>query len=151
MCFCQFDCQIIVQVRKKYVPYIDQETRKDLEKNNAQLTNAIKTNVKSDWRLFTRCRDKIKKVIASLKSKFIQSNLSKTVNKWRFVKCMNNNLPSSTPTFLNIAGHLFESPKLISNLLNDHFINKIREIRNNFKEPKVGPIQILEMVCQRPF
>ena len=28
--------------------------------------------------------------------------------------------------------------------------NKIREICNNFNEPKVGPIKILEMVCQRP-
>ena len=139
-----------MQLKKDYVPYIDRDTRLEIDKNNEQLTRAIRTNDTSDWRLFTRVRDKNKKIVVSLKAKFIQSNLSKPINKWQFVKDMNNNLPSPTPTFLNISGHLFQSPKLISNLLNDHFINKIKEIRKKFTKPKVGPIEILKMVCDKP-
>ena len=50
----------IIPVKKDHIPYIDAETRKSIELNKIQLTDAISSkNDKNKWRHYRKHRNKI--------------------------------------------------------------------------------------------
>ena len=141
----------IIPVKKDYIPYLDSETRKDIKYNKKQLTEAIRFKTdKSKWRLYRKQRNKIFKNISDKKSAFIKKSLAKPIDKWKFVKSINCNQAPSTPSYINLNGYVFQSPKLISNMMNDFYVNKIKDIRSEFTKPPVDPISILESITPPP-
>ena len=62
---------------------------------------------------------------------------------------MNLNQASSSPSHICLNGYTFQSPKFISNMMNDFYINKINDIRSGFKKPQIDPISVLEKVSPR--
>ena len=141
----------IIPVRKDHIPYIDSETRKAIAMNKNQLTDAISSkNDKSKWRHFRKHRNKIFKNIAKKKSDYIKEKLAKPIDKWKFVKSLNSNQHSSSPSYINLNGYIFQSPKIISNIMNDYYVNKIKDIRAEFTKPPVDPIVILESLGTKP-
>ena len=138
----------IIPIKKDHIPYIDSETRRAMKENKKQLTDAIfSKGDKIKWRLYRRQRNKIFNSISKKKSAFIKKNLSKPIDKWKFVKSINSNQAPSTPSYVNLNGYIFQSPKLISNIMNDFYVNKIKDIRSEFSKPPVDPISILEGIC----
>ena len=137
----------IVPIKKDHIPYIDSETRRALKINKVQLTEAIssKTDL-AKWRVYRKNRNKIEKIISKKKGDYIRKNLAKPLDKWKFVKSFNSNIAQSTPSYINLNGYVFQSPKIISNLLNDHYVNKINDIRSCFSKPLMDPIKILENI-----
>ena len=67
-----------------------------------------------------------------------------------FVKSINSNQSSATPSFMNLNGYTFQSPKLIANIMNDSYIEDIKSIRKNFTKSTVDPIDILRKVSTPP-
>ena len=63
---------------------------------------------------------------------------------------MNSNQASTTPSHVNINGYIFQSPKLIANLMNDNYYNKTNDIMSGFSSPSVEPIEILEQILPSP-
>ena len=115
--------------------------------NKKQLTEAISSKRdKNKWRVFRRLRNKINKNIFKNKARYIKCKLAKPIDKWKFVKSMNSNQASTTQSFINLNGYTFQSPKMISNIMNDHYIEQVKSIRANFKAPPVDPISILKNV-----
>ena len=49
---------------------------------------------------------------------------------------LNLNQSQSTPSYINLNGYIFQSPKLISNIMNDFSTNIVKDIRSEFKAPK---------------
>ena len=140
----------IIPIKKDHIPYIDTETRKAINVNKNQLTQAILSkNDKSKWRDYRRQRNKIFKGIAKKKSAYIKKKFTQPIDKWKFVKSINANQASTSPSYINLNGYIFQSPKMISNMMNDFYINKIKDIRDGFSTPSVDPIRILENVSTR--
>ena len=122
-----------------------------MKTNKKQLTEAIKSNRdKSKWWVFRKLHNKINKTISKNKSIYIKSRLAKPIDKWKFVKSMNSNQSSTTPSFINLNGYTFQSPKLIANIMNHSYIENIKSIRKNFTKSTVDPIDILRKVSTLP-
>ena len=137
----------IVPIKKDHIPYIGSETRKAIKMNKIQLTEAILAkNDHKKWRVYRVQRNKNFKTISKNKSSYIRKNLAKPIDKWKFVKSINSNQPPLSPSHIKINGYLFQSPKLISNIMNDFYINKIKDIRSEFTKPSVDPIKILTSI-----
>ena len=104
----------IIPTKKDHIPYINSETRKAIQLNKNQLTEAILSkNDKSKWRVYRKERNTISKVIAKNKSTYIRKNLAKPIDKWKFVKSMNCNQAHSIPIYINLNGYIFQSTKMI--------------------------------------
>ena len=59
---------------------------------------------------------------------------------------MTSNSVQLSPSYINLNGYTFQSPKIISNLMKDFYMNKIKDIRSGFSTPKVDPISILKHI-----
>ena len=135
----------IVPIKKDYIPYIDSDTRKLVSENKRQLSEAISAkNDKAKWRIFRRQRNRINKLISKQKSDYIKQRLRRPIDKWKFIKSINLNQASSTPSHITLNGYTFQSPRIISNMMNDFYINKINDIRSGFRKPQIDPISVLK-------
>ena len=136
-----------VPMKNDHIPYITSETRKALKINKNQLSEAILSkNNKTKWRVYKKNRNKISKIIKKNKGDYIRQNLAKPGDKWKFVKTINSNQAPSNPSYINLNGYIFQSPKMISNIMNDFYVNKIKDIRSGFIKPSIDPISILENI-----
>ena len=65
------------------------------------------------------------------------------------VKHLTNNNESTIPKRIVDDTGIVTSPKCLSNIFNNHFIQKIKDINKTFTKSEVNPIDILELVIPK--
>ena len=73
----------VVQYRKNYVPYYNDEIRNKLIESQNLLNKAIKTYQQDDWRNFKHFRNNLSKDINNAKSKYIKDNFKDKSKQWK--------------------------------------------------------------------
>ena len=58
-------------------------------------------------------------------------------------------MKSHPPSKLIYKNKIFSSPKELTEILNDHYINKIKKIRQSFNTSKIKPLDILKKLRPR--
>ena len=117
---------------------------------NELLTNAINTKNVEDWHLFKNQNNIINKKIKEAKTNYYKEKFENNNNKWKTLKNINNTNKQTPPNIINNNGKLISSPKLIANIANNYFIEKIKQIRNKFITDNANPINILETLIKKP-
>ena len=79
-----------------------------------------------------------------MKNKINQGN-----NKWKTIKQINNKQTITTPTDIRLGPFNIKNTKFICNIANNHYIQKIKNIRSNFKTFNISPLQILTQLISR--
>ena len=64
----------IVQFKKNYIPYINNDIKLNLITQQNLLKTAIETNDMNDWRLFKNFRNHLSKIIEKSKKSFFEEN-----------------------------------------------------------------------------
>ena len=105
------------------LPYMTQDLRNEKSTVNALLTNAIKTEIKDDWRNYHNCRNIFYKKVNIAKEKFMSSQLNDKVKGWRNIKQYNGLNKSTIPSKIIFEGQVVTSPKEIANIANNHYKN----------------------------
>ena len=59
--------------------------------------------------------------------------------KWKAAKQISGIKPSGPPNQLTVQGQPVRSPSKLADVMNKHYINKIKSIRSNFKRPQNDP------------
>ena len=107
------------------------------------LTQAITTKQPDIWKKFRLEKRALTQDIKAAKSEYIKSRLTHSNDKWNFLKQINNNPSQQLPQTITHNGEVTNSPKSIAKLANDHFIQKIKDIRAGFSKPTCDPMEIL--------
>ena len=80
---------------------------------------------------------------------YIKNRFMHYKDKWKCIKEYNGNSKTNPPSTLIHEGTSITSPKKMSNIMNNFFIEKIKIIRDNFPNFTVSPLQILEKLKTR--
>ena len=133
----------VIQVKIKDPPFINPDIQAKIKTNNMTLTQAITTNQPDNWHKFRLEQRALTQDIKAAKSEYIKSRLTHSDDKWKFLKQINNNPSQQLPQTIIHNGEVTNSPKSIAKLANDHFIQKIKDIRAGFSKPTCDPMEIL--------
>ena len=79
-----------------------------------------------------------------MSQKFNQRN-----DKWKILKKVTQNNKISTPSTINSFGYTYSEPKMVANIMNNFFIQKIINIRNEFKNNVMDPLIFLKHLKPR--
>ena len=63
---------------------------------------------------------------------------------WKILKQVTLKNKNCTPTSINALGYTYNEPKIISNIMNNFFIQKIKNIRKEFLNNKIDPLLFLK-------
>lgn len=117
----------IIQYKKDYVPYHNNEIRNNLKESEQLLNKAIKNYDQNDWRNFRNYRNKLSKDIDNEKNKYIQNKFRDKDKQWQFLKQFNNNNKQQIPDNISHDNKQITSPKSIAKIANDFFIEKVKK------------------------
>ena len=134
---------IIYQERKKFSPWISDETFKLIElRNQAKMKAANLAREGLDaseaWACFKRLRNQINNKTKfeerNFKLSLIEKSLDSSSCLWKTAKgLMGWKSSSGPPNQLNIDGRLVKKPIEIARLMNEFFINKVKSIQESIQ------------------
>ena len=143
----------IIQAKTKHAPYLDTEAHQQIQQRQQQYRQAQQTDTQEDWRLYRHIRNTTKRLLDRLKTayytnKFTNNNDNPTA-MWGTLKHITNNNDQTTPKTIIHNNNYITSPRAIANIANHHYINKITNIRSQFKRLTLNPISILSTLIPR--
>ena len=141
--------QHIIQIKKNHIPYANDELKEQSRDADEKLKDAIRTNEKEVWVEYKKLRNLLFKVIDKAKIGFYTNLIDKSKNVMKTVKHLTNNNESTIPKRIVDDTGIVTSPKCLSNIFNNHFIQKIKDINKTFTKSEVNPIDILELVIPK--
>ena len=139
----------IVQNKKDYCPYYDNEILNDIQNNKNMLKLAIETNDKDNWRNFKNNTINLNTKIEEAKKEYFKKGFSSKNDQWKFLKKFNENLGQQIPNNINFEGEQITSSKKIADIANHYFKLKIETIRKTFTPTNINPIDILSHLIPR--
>merc|ERR1712240_403560 len=116
---------------------------------NTLLTDAITKYDNDSWRQFRTNRNILDKNINKIKQDYLKNKFIETNDRWKMIKDYNGNNRTHPPSCIIHNGHSITSPKEISNIALNFFVEKVTKIRESFSKNPVGPIQLLSSLIPR--
>ena len=132
-----------VQVDKNYQPYLTQDLREQIAHSNKLLTIAIQKGEKDDWCNYRNFRTGLNKQIHLSKSNYLNQQLRDPRKGWNTIKDFNGVSPQSTPRAIKHNGEYVRSPQKLSDLANQFYISKIKNLATSFQDKNRDPISLL--------
>ena len=139
----------IVQVKKKNNPTLSKETRKMMEMNKKNLTKAKKSQSKKDWIEYRRNRNIIADMVNKDKDKKIEKSLEDGKERWNILKNICNKEEFEIPKEIRTKTGVERKPRLLANLANNHYIEKIKKIMMEMPKTTTTPMKILKKLIPR--
>ena len=140
----------IVQCHKNFLPYVSEEVVEHIDETNKQLSKAIQTKDTNEWRLYKTMKNQVSKIIEKMKRSYYMGKMKRIRSMWGTIKELAGTKEITTPRTLITGGKQVTSPKEMADTLNEHFTEKIEEIRRKFTRPKMDPIMLLKKLLPRP-
>ena len=140
----------VIQCKSKYMPYVGKEVEEFIEDANLQLEKAIVTNDAGEWRLFRCLRNQVGKLIKKSKRIYYLEKITNKMKMWSSLKELAGQDKITTPRTIIHEGDTVTSPKELAEILNNHFIETVKTTREEFPDPRMSPIEILEKTMPRP-
>ena len=138
------------QTRKKYSPWLSTETKQLLKERNQAQMWAASTKNPDDWSAYKKLRNKATKQLKIEKSSWQKNKLELCSNDsgklWSNVKGWLNWSSVSSPTKLFNEGSIETSPRRLATIMNNFYINKVNQIRENLPYSNIDPLQQLRQM-----
>ena len=114
-----------INFKKNHAPFLNQEIKNDIKNNHLLLTKAIESKNQEDWRNFRNSKINTNKKIESAKKKYLNEKLANAKHGWKLLNQFQGKVKSHPPSKLIYKDKIYSSPKDLSEILNNHYINKI--------------------------
>ena len=142
----------IYQTRRKFVPWLSEETRK-LMKERDDLHNLAKSSREGrDWENYKKTRNKVTGRLKSEKENWQKKTLDNCNNDsgklWKNILGWLKWSSSGAPTKLFNNGTFETSPKRLASIMNNFYIDKIRRIRENLPPITGDPLKKLKTMMK---
>ena len=136
-----------IQIRTNYSPWLSDETKTLMaERNNAQKIASI-TQTPEDWKKFKSLRNQVNNRLKNEKYCWKKNKLENCNNDsgklWKNIMGWLKWSSSGSPTKLFYEGKLENKPGNIANIMNNFFINKVKNILKNIPAPVIDPLETL--------
>ena len=138
-----------VMINKTNQPYLSADLQERIVEVNGLLTAAIASKDRSDWRLHNHKRNILYKDIDKAKTSFIKSRLTNNRHGWKEIKKYNGIEKAVTPSRISHQGQIVTSPKVIAEIANSHYINKVINLAAPMETERRDPVKLLNKVIPR--
>ena len=139
----------VVPVKKNWTPYVNSELRAKIKFNNTLLTRAINLGDPGDWSAFRANRLRINKNLELARAEYITKNLHKGSTQWKTLKMETGKNSFVTPKSIIYNGNVERRPRYIAEIANNHYINKIYNIRKDLEKEKTDPMTFTKALIPR--
>ena len=140
----------VVQVKKKVIPFFNEDAEQLLNDANQELSAAIRFDEIEQWRVYKSKRNQALNYIESLKKDYYTDLLNNSPDMWSTVKRITGFAKQAIPTRIAVDNIMVSSPVKIAKKFNIFFYEKIQKIRSGFKKTNMTPTQVLEKLVPRP-
>ena len=142
----------IFQTRKKYVPWLEKETKLLMYKRDNLLSKAKSTNMKEDWDCYRQCRNMVTKKLKIDKEewqkKILQNCQQDSGKLWQNVLGWIKWSTSGAPSRLFVNGKLESSPIVLAETMNEFYISKIKGIQEKLPISTGDPLKHLKLMMK---
>ena len=137
-----------VQLRANYVPGLQNDTKQLMVERDRLHAIAESSDSPEDWRQFRSARNMVTASIRRDKKLWEKAKLDNCKNNsdqtWKTVKSWLSWGRSGPPTQLVVDGELLSKPSVLSNTMNNFFLDKIKKLRSTIHPPKSDPLKKLK-------
>ena len=138
----------VFQNRRKYVPWLSKETKSLMTFRDNLLAQAQTSGCKEGWKRFKEVRNRVTSKLRADKEAWERKSLSECGNNsaklWKNILGWLNWSNSGAPTKLFANGKLESSPKMLANIMNNYYVDKIQKIQNSLPTSNQDPLQKLK-------
>ena len=133
-----------IQVRTKYAPWMSENTKNIIKERNLAQKAAAESKTDDDWIRFKALRNTVNSRIRTEKKKWQKEKLnefgSDSSTVWKNLKNWLGWRKGGPPTKLMENGTLQSKPKDIARIMNEFFITKVRNLRQEIPQTNEDPL-----------
>ena len=133
-----------IQVRAKYAPWLSENTKLKLVERDLAKRTASESGKSEDWKTYKVKRNELNNVLRKEKERWQKGKLQEfsedSSSTWKNVKTWLGWTSGGPPTKLVVDGVMQTKPKNLATIMNDYFVNKVKNLRENLPEPHVDPL-----------
>ena len=141
------------QVRNNYAPWLTNATKGLMTDRDLAQKKAAESGLSDDWKAFKKLRNQINNKLKKEKSEWECRRLemcTSTSDTWRTVKNWLGWKSGGPPKQLVINGELKSKPRDLSKCMNEFFVNKVRNLRDNIPACMKNPLgRVQELMSGR--
>ena len=141
------------QVRTKYAPWMSDNTKEKIKIRNAAQEKASGTGSSEDWKEYKAIRNSVNSILRKEKEIWQKEKLEKcsddSGSTWKNLKNWLGWRSGGPPTKLVENGEMFSKPAKLSNIMNNFFVNKVRNLRSNLPESPGDPLELASSLLSR--
>ena len=142
----------VFQIRTNYAPWLSCTTKELMKKRDFAQKKAGETNSIDDWNEFKGLRNRINNILKTEKRTWQTEKLKEAsgdINKtWSKVKSWLGWSSGGPPTQLFENGLLLNKPSSLAKCMNEFFINKVRNLRENLPPSPFNPLELLKKLMK---
>ena len=136
-----------IQVRTKYAPWISDSTKKKINERNVAQQKASETGKQEDWANFKLIRNSVNSLLRKEKENWQKVKLEEYAedsrSTWKNLKNWLGWNSGGAPTKLVDNGEMFSKPFKIATIMNDFFVQKVKNLRNNLPDSPGDPLELV--------
>ena len=137
-----------IQVRKKYAPWLSDATKKLMEQRNIAQQVAFLSKDQNRLREYKNLRNRVNNLLKSDKKNWEKAHLDHVSNSdsdlWKNLKDLVQWKNGGPPSQLFHNGELHSSPKRLAKMMNEFFINKVKNLLSNLQPTDSDPLRYLK-------
>ena len=141
-----------IQVRTKYAAWLSDQTKAMLKSRDASQAKAARTRDPDDWREYKNLRNTATARMRTEKKSWEKQKLDKAQHSsstlWQNVKSWLSWGDSGPPSKLFHNGMIINKPARLATIMNEFFINKVRQLRELIPAAASDPLTKLREVLQ---
>ena len=128
------------QVRTKYAPWVSKSTKEKIRARNYAQKKASETKDAEDWMAYKAQRNSVNSTLQKEKElwqkKKLEDCLEDSRSTWQNLKNWLGWRSGDPPTKLLENGKMFFKPVELANIMNQIFVNKVRNLRSNLPQSR---------------
>ena len=140
------------QVRKNYCPWLTNETKWLISDRNAAQKKAAETKNPYDWKQFKFLRNKVTSRLKAEKDAWQKRKLSmgyeNSSTMWKSIKGWLGWTIGGPPKQLFDGFKMCNKPSELSSIMNNHFVNKVKKIRNELPHSPADPLSLTKSLMR---
>ena len=141
-----------IQTRRKYVPWLSQETKILMQQRDQAQTRAARTRSQEDWIIYKRLRNQVtcrlKSEESSWQGRKLRDCSRSPSEQWQYVLGWLGWKSSGSPNQLFYGGRLLNRPSEIADCQNEYFVDKVQQVRENLPGQVSDPLSKLKFLMR---
>ena len=140
------------QIRNNYAPWLSPDICTKMKARDVAHEKAALSGNSDDWKNYKQLRNQINNKLRAQKSVWQTEKLieysSDSSTTWKHIRTWLGWTTGGPPTKLMTNGRLETKPKALAEIMNQYFVEKVQQLRQNLPPSNINPLSLPEKMMQ---